>query len=215
MFSLNEIEAMGKRAARGAGLPWGLAEEAGKAARWLAAQGLPGPDLLFKTLTQNDGKAPSDGAPVLIDEIWRAPSGLLCPLVTGAALCDRASEMADGRTIILGPTLQPLLLAPYLATAAKTSGATFELSWDGFGLLTDAENISWTDGETIPAGDEAQTVRCGRADRMILHSRKHVSGLTVHADVWSGLNLFALRTFAPATEASRVAGAGAGLADND
>ena len=41
-FSLNEIEAIGKRAARGAGLPWGLAEEAGKAARWLTARGLPG-----------------------------------------------------------------------------------------------------------------------------------------------------------------------------
>ena len=32
-FSLNEIEAMGRRAARGAGLHWGIAEEAGKAVR--------------------------------------------------------------------------------------------------------------------------------------------------------------------------------------
>jgi hypothetical protein len=34
MRSLNEIEAMAKRAVRGAGLAWGLAEEAGKALRW-------------------------------------------------------------------------------------------------------------------------------------------------------------------------------------
>ena len=30
-FSLNEMEAIAKRAARGAGYPWGLAEEASKA----------------------------------------------------------------------------------------------------------------------------------------------------------------------------------------
>ena len=33
--SLNEIESLCKKAARGAGMSWGLAEEAGKAAKWL------------------------------------------------------------------------------------------------------------------------------------------------------------------------------------
>lgn len=214
-YSLNEIEAMGKRAARGAGLPWGLAEEAGKATRWLSTQDLPGPDLLFHVLVQNDGKPPNRSAPVSTDGVWRAPSGPLCPLVAGAALCDLASEMADGRMINLGLTLQPLLLAPYLAMAAKTTGATFELNWDDFGLLADAEYISWIDGETVPAACEAQTVRCRRANQSILQPREHVSGLAVPTNVWGGLNDFALRTFAPATEASRVAGAGAGLTDND
>ncbi|NND22495.1 MAG: DUF3726 domain-containing protein, partial [Silicimonas sp.] len=36
-YSLNEVEATAKKAARGAGYPWGLAEEAAKATRWLCA----------------------------------------------------------------------------------------------------------------------------------------------------------------------------------
>ena len=49
-FALNEIEAMAKGAARGAGFDWGIAEETGQSVRWLAARGLPGPELLIKTL---------------------------------------------------------------------------------------------------------------------------------------------------------------------
>ena len=40
--SLNEIDSLCQKAARGAGLDWGLAEEAGFAAAWLAARGADG-----------------------------------------------------------------------------------------------------------------------------------------------------------------------------
>ncbi|MHC4974961.1 MAG: DUF3726 domain-containing protein [Planctomycetota bacterium] len=96
-FSLNEVEAMGKRAARGAGLDWGIAEEAGKAARWLTAHGLPGPELLAQLLTRNEGKSYDELAPVSTDDVWQAESGCLCPLIAGAALSDRAAEgVAEG-----------------------------------------------------------------------------------------------------------------------
>ena len=39
-YSLNEYEALALRAARGAGLSWGLAEEAGKAVKILSSLGL-------------------------------------------------------------------------------------------------------------------------------------------------------------------------------
>ena len=111
-FSLNEIEAMGKRAARGAGLDWGIAEEAGKATRWLTAHGLPGPELLAELLTRNEGKSYDELAPVSADGVWLAKSGRLCPLIAGAALSDRATELAAGRAFELGPIAFPLLLAP-------------------------------------------------------------------------------------------------------
>ena len=38
-WSLNELEAEVKKAIKGAGLSWGLAEEGSKAVRWLAAHG--------------------------------------------------------------------------------------------------------------------------------------------------------------------------------
>lgn len=43
-FALNEIEATAKRATRGAGYDWGLAEDASKAVRWLCARGWTAPE---------------------------------------------------------------------------------------------------------------------------------------------------------------------------
>ena len=214
-FSLNEIEAMGKRAARGAGLPWGLAEEAGKAARWLTARDLPGPEQLAEILTRNDGKSYDDLAPVSADGVWQAPSGRLCPLVAGAALCDRAAGIAAGEDIEFGPTAQPLLLAPYAAGAAKLTGAAVELSWPGVVMVFTSEGIA-IDGER-PALTTRSTdrVRCRRADHAEAAPRAAATGRLVDAETWSRLNAFAQRTFAPATEASRLVGAGAGLVDSD
>lgn len=43
-LALSELRALVTKAARGAGLSWGLAEEAGWAAEWLSRQGLPAAD---------------------------------------------------------------------------------------------------------------------------------------------------------------------------
>ena len=122
-FSLNEIEATCKRAARGAGLPWGLAEEAGKAARWLTARGLPGAEELAEVLARNDGKSYGDLAPVSADGVWRAPAGRLCPIVTGAALCDRAAEIAAGTEIELGAVTRLLGDAARNITMSSTKSS--------------------------------------------------------------------------------------------
>ena len=54
VLSLGEISFVVFKAARGAGFAWGLAEEAGHAARWLTTQGLFEPidfyNALIKTL---------------------------------------------------------------------------------------------------------------------------------------------------------------------
>ena len=214
-FSLNEIEAMGKRAARGAGLPWGLAEEAGKAARWLTARGLPGPEQLAEILTRNDGKSYDELAPVSAAGVWHAPSGRLCPLAAGAALCDRAAEIAAGQEVEFGPTAQPLLLAPYAAGAAKLTGAAVKLSWAGAVMVFTPDGVS-IDGERAAlTARSADSVRCRRAENVEVASPSGAAGRMVDAETWSRLNAFAQRTFAPATEASRLVGAGAGLVDND
>ena len=214
-FSLNEIEATCKRAARGAGLPWGLAEEAGKAARWLTARGLPGAEELAEVLARNDGKSYGDLAPVSADGVWRAPAGRLCPIVTGAALCDRAAEIAAGTEIELGTVAHPLLLAAYAAAAAKLTHTAIELSWDGAAIVLTPDGLS-TDGDPAALTTRsADSVRCRRAENAAEASPTGTPGHTVDAETWSRLSAFAHRTFAPATEASRLAGAGAGLTDND
>ena len=50
MYSLGEIEAQCKKAAKGVGLSWGVAEEAGLIARHLSELNLPGPDAIYSNL---------------------------------------------------------------------------------------------------------------------------------------------------------------------
>jgi len=214
-FSLSEIEAMGKRAARGAGLSWGLAEEAGKAARWLAEHDLPGPQHLADVLTRNDGCKYEDVAPDESRQHWQASIGRLCPLTTGAAICDLATEIAEGRDIELGSTDHPLLLAPYVAGAAKLTGTAIELTWAGARLVLASEE-TLIEGNTAAVNvPNADHVRCRRVETPKTNRPMKTEGQSVDAETWERLNTFAQRTFAPATDASRRAGAGAGLVDND
>jgi len=218
-FSLNEIEAMGKRAARGAGLAWGIAEEAGKATRWLTARGYPGASLLADTLTRNDKQNYFELAPKDTDSIWQAPAGSLCPLITGVALCDRAVEVANGRVIELGMTAQPLLLAPYIAGAANLTGTSLAISWDDVVMILTPTDIAIDGNHDSLTMRSTDRVLCRKVDELaepaLSSPSSREAGRDVDATTWSRLAAFAQRTFAPSTEASRLSGAGAGLSDNN
>ncbi|MDH3662999.1 MAG: DUF3726 domain-containing protein [Alphaproteobacteria bacterium] len=221
-FSLNEIEAMGKRAARGAGLAWGLAEEAGKAARWLTARGYPGASLLADILTRNDKRDYAELAPIEIDGVWQAPTGRLCPLIAGAALSDRAAEIAKGHPIEFGETAQPLLLIPYVAGAVELTGAAISIVWDEVVVTLSPAGESIEGDRALLTARSTKRVHCRKADP-VDQPGAPVSELALPvasvndlaAPAWSRLAVFAQRTFAPATEASRLSGAGAGLSDNN
>lgn len=214
--SLNEIEAMGKRAARGAGLSWGLAEEAGKAARWLTVRGYPGVEQLADILTRNDKQNYPELAPVDVDGIWQAPVGRLCPLITGAALCDRAAEIADGRVIELGETAQPLLLAPYVAGAVKLTGVAMSIGWDDMVMTLTPEGVALDGNQNALTAKSTDNLCCRHVEQPGAPiTLVNAPPVAIDDATWSRLAAFAQRTFAPATEASRLSGAGAGLSDNN
>ena len=208
-LSLNEIEVTAKKAARGAGYSWGLAEEAGKATRWLCAHGIDGCAALAGLLNRVDGADLSDWSPITGGPVWKAIGGTLCPLVTGAALSDRAYEAGDNETRLENVT-HPVLLAPFAALLAQQTGQTVTVAWPGIHLCTDGGQIGLTGTlrhdpgtATVATGGtiDAPNPVCDRADP--------------DSAAWQTLNAFAHRTYAPATEESRLRGAGAGLSDND
>jgi hypothetical protein len=59
-WSLNEIEALAGKAARGAGYDWGLAEEAGQSVRWLEARDFRGADALMAAINAGAASERSD-----------------------------------------------------------------------------------------------------------------------------------------------------------
>lgn len=212
-WSLNELEAMSRKAARGCGLSWGLAEEAGWASRFLAAHGLPTPRLLADLLTQNDGVPYGDLVPDCGAEPWVAPAGRLCPLIAGAALSDRLRALASGQTVRLGRCAFPVFLLP--ALAARDSEATLVATWEDVAVSVGPEGVrvegpaealclNETDGVTIMRG------AAGMGQALSVQDRCEMPGGAAEV-----LLRLAHRTYAPATEESRAAGAGAGLTDND
>jgi len=213
IFSLNEIEAMGKRAARGVGLDWGLAEEAGKAARWLSAYQLPGAETLCELLTRNDGKTYDELVPISTENTWTASSGALCPLICGSALSDRAHLIAAGQEIKLAKTAKPLLLLPYLARAAEQAKTAIEVTWQGAEITITPQGVAIT-GDNIGA-TLVDEVKCHAIETTKEMSSEGVVGCEVDAEIWDRLAAFMTRYLAPDTEASRIAGAGSSLSDND
>ena len=209
ILSFSELESLSLKAARGAGLDWGLAEEAGKAVRWLAERGLPGAENLAAHLPQIAGKPYALLCPQPEPGHWQPAGEALCPLITGIALSDHADILPDSLT--LGPVLHPLLLAPFLARAAGRLGRPLALQWSGTQIVCASDGLS-IEGDAKASG--APQVTIARADRIpdsLPAGGRHM----IDPAVLDVLYQFAHRTYVPATEASRQAGAGAGTSDND
>ena len=123
--SLNEVDGMAAKAARGAGLAWGLAEETGRAARWLAACGIDWAPSLVALLGQHaDLAAPVTCPPGPLQAA--SPDSLLSPLLTGAYLDDLGASAGD---LILQATAFPLWLVPFAASAASKIEAVVVIGW--------------------------------------------------------------------------------------
>lgn len=196
-YSLNEVEALAKKAVRGAGYPWGIAEDASKAVRYLCAHGLDGCGALARSLERFDGQTFVDRQPVLSGDVWSARNCVLCPLMAGAAAADR------GAPFWTGPVAEPLLLIAFAHLIARGVRATVTLSCEGAKAVSDGEALT-IEGHFPGEGSAtrfdlggAVSAPCARQSRAFPET----------AD-WEVLNRFAHRTYAPATEESRLKGAG-------
>ena len=210
-LALIEVEAMAKKAARGAGYSWGMAEEAAKGTRWLCTAGFDGVAALAKVLQTVDGQDLSTMTPGALGGDWQGSNDTLCPLATGAALSDSADFWAeDGKTA--SNVIAPLLLLPFAANAALQLGRSVTLSWQDAQLVTDGRTVGATsNGIDV---DRAKTVQV-HVGGALSNERPTSFRATPNDADWATLERFAHRTYAPDTEESRLKGAGAGLSDND
>ena len=219
VLSLGETEALAAKAARGAGMDWGLAEEAGRATRWLASRGLDGLPPLLRHLEGAQGADWRDRHPRIARRVWSAPDGALCPVAFGTALCDHC-DLGEGPhrggRIEVGRVSSPGLVLPFLALLSRSgplrlthekgqvvaSNATFARSEALLLLRTASARL------TI----EPCEIDCAEPSRGEATAGEIAPG-PVSADVVEGLEALALRTTVPASDASR-AGAGAGRDDD-
>jgi len=212
IVSRNEIESRILKAARGAGMSWGLAEEASIAAGWLAEQALPWADTLVGVLAQIH----TTSAPLIVAQriAPSRPGTQLCPIRVGALLSDLGPSAS---AMEVHDLLAPLWLAPFLA------------SWAG---PDRGVRLSWRDGHLLVASSGVETAKAAApaalaavfADRVTIalepidgpcRTPPNRVGYEVADDAWRTLGELEHRTYVPASAQSRLAGAGAGLLDND
>ena len=213
-LTLSEAESSLRKAARACGLEWGIAEEAGKAARWLAAFGLPGPEILYAHLRAIEGRDYTQFVPDCHLQPWQAPGGLLCPIITGAALADRAVQMLDGKPFRLGRTAYPLLLAATLGQAARYHDTAFVTCWAGVRLNCFGHGLQIVGNREDLLLSKVDHVCCCQGDSADIEIEASTLAYEIDEEVYRRIEALAFRTYAPATAESR-AGAGPALTDND
>ncbi len=212
--SLNEIETMALRAARGAGMSWGLAQETAKSTRWLTTCNLPGAEMLSKLLELNDRVPLGDVSPVSLSGIWSNNKDHLCPIVVGSSLSDMALTLRKGNSIEMQNVAFPVFVLSFANQVAAYIQTPVNTHWSGVVVTTDGNAMSLSGDPNKLLVGHTTALRCEAANQSI-PEQSTISRGSVDDECWEKLSLFAHRTYAPATEESRLLGAGAGLSDND
>jgi len=183
---------LGRDAAHGVGLPWGIAEEAATALRWLEARRLPGAALTADWLTARGASPAADLAPVIGRHVWTGGATPFCPYLTGAAIADRG-EME----VVLGPVAFPLLLAPFVASAARTCARGLELAWDGGLVCLAVDGEGWRAEGPALETERAEAVSLHPASAAIQPGRPKSRRPDLPVALWQRLDALAHRVRAP------------------
>jgi hypothetical protein len=256
-YSLGEIDSLARKATRGAGYSWGMAEEAGKSARWLSAYGFSGADILAQYLTLVAHKS-HEYTPSLVKNVSdkdKAPNNKtneqiafennrsdnnrsdnddhsICSLIAGTLINDLGHQLKGNKVLTFNNMLSPLLALSQAGRVAEAYDIKISFSYADTVIICGAIGIrveSNTLKDTPPlisnmlptdilptdiiGEDNLQNssfdVSCSRV--VTSSENTHFpspQSRSISAEVLTILEQFAHATYAPATEESRLKGAG-------
>ncbi len=207
-MSLNEIQTLAMKAARGMGLPWGLAEDAGNATKWLDMRMLDGANSLCKVLKSFENASYADLMPQIEDRNWKARRKVSA-LLAGISIADRPSIIAPAG-IKIEALECPVFMLPFLSHASRVIGKNVYIKANGF-------EACLNDGEVSYKGfcEDVADTEILIAVRQLDHITRTKMRVSINQETLELLNGWAHRIYAPATEASRQKGAGAGAASDN
>ncbi len=195
-YSLTEIENHCRKATRGTGYHWGEAEEAGKAARWLCSVGIDGATEVLHLLQIIDSRV--DKCRPKADLFKGEPQQEICGLSLGYTLSDHGLDMLDG-LIVTGQIHNPMITFAILGNSLRDC-AVFATTDQGQAMISPEL--------CLIAGDFKEAHSIDFKVIALPEKVKDTEVPEIDHSIWDALNVFVKRTYVPATEESRVKGAG-------
>jgi len=204
-LSLNEVESGIRKAALGAGLPLGLAEDTGRAVAFLHGAGFDGISAALACFSE--GFTPA----VAFRENGQARFEMGHPIGRAVAALDlvAAGQVQQAELIAFS---QPLLVAGLAMVASVDQDAGLSLTFaKGAKAQILAQGIA-IEG-VIPNEPGTIVVARTNAPTRIPVRQAHIQN--VSAGLWDQIQRLAACTYVPSSAQSRLSGAGAGVTDND
>ncbi|MDW5317062.1 DUF3726 domain-containing protein [Rhizobium sp. PL01] len=204
-LSFNEVQSSARKAAAGAGLAYGVAEDIGIAAAWLSARGIDG---IAATIRAVETVSPDRRKDI-------APASATRVAIEGLAAIDTLCAGKTGDSIVLDRVDAPALLAGLAGVAAANLGLAIQLTFPN------GQNLLLPHARDIAAALDGAleidiSLMClgeignNPADQS-LPARPHACDEIAYRKAMR----LAARTHVPASEASRNRGAGTSKTDND
>ena len=139
MKSFSEIDTVVKRATKGVGFNWGVAEEVGKNIKLLEMFGLPG----LKNL--NDFKKKKKDLKLeeltLIKEKNEKSKSKFCPIIAGVSFLDQIGNLKNINEIKFTNIAYPILFLPFVSRASEVIGKRIHLKLDNKEFIMNFNNI--------------------------------------------------------------------------
>lgn len=210
-----------RKAVIGAGYSNGVAQDLSRAGAWLCTKGIDGAALLLDVLEQTANKpnVSVDG-----DGVYNFKD--VCILSSGPSIIDilvsEAKESNEGH-VELSNIYAPHLLIGLAANATKEFNVKIEILFSSIETITLSPlSLNFKDTK-LQSGMDAvlkcsaleQTNTLKQDGKSSGEKSKARNPISIPESTIQALNIFAAKTYVPATEESRLAGAGAGLTDND
>tara|TARA_Y100001970_G_scaffold139895_1_gene172203 strand:- start:1318 stop:1929 length:612 start_codon:yes stop_codon:yes gene_type:complete len=203
MKTLSEIDTTSKRATRGAGFSWGIAEEVGKNMRLLELYGLPGIKNLNKFL--KDYKKKQFQKITLISENNNPNKNPFCPITLGTNFMDQVNFLDKKNNIQVSDLAFPILFIPFASRASEIIGKRIFLKIEEKEFLLNLNQSIYSNylkNEILEIGNKVNI--------SFIENNN-----SFNENEWKEIYKLSENTFVEETESLKIGAAGAGLTDND
>ena len=202
MRSFSEIDTVVKRATKGVGFNWGVAEEVGKNIKLLEMFGLPGLKNLNDYFNSLKSKKFQNLTFISNHNQSKIP---YCPIISGISFLDQVNELKELINIKIENMSYPILFLPFLSRASEVIGKKISFKFDENIFLFNFNQNIYSNYFSNKILENAELTEINFIE----------NNNTFSQEEWDNLYKLSTNTFVEESDELKKSAAGAGLTDND